>query len=113
MPPRAIDGSLYERVYAVVRAVPAGRVTTYGDVSRALVGHAGAARTVGWALAALPPELADEVPWWRVINARGRISVSWPGAAQEQRARLEAEGVAFGPDERTDLERFGWWFDGG
>jgi methylated-DNA-protein-cysteine methyltransferase-like protein len=109
--PRAEDGSFYDRVYERVRQVPPGRVTTYGTVSEALVGHAGAARTVGWALGALPRERADEVPWWRVINAAGRISISsWPGAADAQRARLEAEGVVFGPDGRTDLDRFGWWF---
>jgi len=111
MRPLASDGTFYEQVYAKVRAIPFGRVTTYGAVSEALAGHAGAARTVGWALGALPRSQLDEVPWWRVINARGRISISsWPGAAEAQRARLEAEGVAFGPDDRTDLDRFGWWF---
>lgn len=110
MRPRALDGSFYDAVYDRVRAVPAGRVTTYGTVSAALVGHAGAARTVGWALGALTGAPADDVPWWRVVNARGRVSIGGPGAAAEQRARLLAEGVAFGPDDRIDLDRFGWWF---
>jgi methylated-DNA-protein-cysteine methyltransferase-like protein len=94
---------------AVVRCVPAGRVTTYGDVSRALYGHSGAARTVGWALHALSPAEAEVVPWWRVVNARGRISTScMEHDAGLQRAILESEGVTFGPDDRIDLERFGW-----
>ena len=112
MRPRAIDGSFYAAVYDLVRQVPHGRVTTYGTVAEALVGHARAARAVGWALGALPDSGLEDVPWWRVINAAGRVSISrWAGAAEEQRARLEAEGVAFGPDDRTDLARFGWYFD--
>ena len=106
------QGDFFERVYEVVRRVPRGRVTTYGDVSRALVGSARAARTVGWALHGLPADLVEEVPWWRVINSQGRVSTScWEHAAEVQRARLEAEGVAFGPADRVDLDRFGW--DGG
>jgi methylated-DNA-protein-cysteine methyltransferase-like protein len=101
--------SFFDRVYDVVRQVPHGRVTTYGDVSRALTGTARSARTVGWALHGLPWEMLETVPWWRVVNARGRISTSCQQhPATEQRRRLEDEGVAFGDDERIDLERFGW-----
>jgi methylated-DNA-protein-cysteine methyltransferase-like protein len=60
------------------------------------------ARWVGGAMAQCP----DDVPWWRVINAKGEISLR-PGA-QEQRARLEAEGVEFDARGRVDLKRFGW-----
>lgn len=105
---RAASGRFFAEVYDVVRAVPEGMVTTYGDVSRVLTGQATAARTVGWALHALPPELVHEVPWWRVVNAAGRISTSCrEHSAEEQRARLEDEGVRF-VNERIDLERFRW-----
>ena len=100
---------LFERIYAVVERVPEGKVTTYGDVSRALFGHARAARTVGWALHGLPDSRLEEVPWWRVINARGAVSTSCvTHSAGEQRARLEAEGVVFGPADLVDLDVFLW-----
>ncbi len=103
------DANLFERIYAVVCAVPSGRVTTYGDVSRILLGHARAARTVGWALHGLPPERVEVVPWWRVVNARGRISTSCAiHTASEQHQRLAAEEIAFGTDGRIDLDRYGW-----
>lgn len=101
--------SFFDRVYTVVLAIPPGRVASYGAVSRELTGRSAAARTVGWALNGLPESRLDEVPWWRVINARGRISnSSRPGVAAEQRSRLEAEGVVFGPEGRVDMARFGW-----
>jgi methylated-DNA-protein-cysteine methyltransferase-like protein len=84
-----VAGERWERIYAVVRRIPRGRVATYGQVA-ALAGLPGHARQVGYALAALPAGSA--VPWQRVVNARGLISL--PGAAAvEQRLRLAAEGV--------------------
>jgi methylated-DNA-protein-cysteine methyltransferase related protein len=101
--------NFFERVYADVTTVPAGRVTTYGDVSRRLFGHARAARTVGWALHGLPAGRVETVPWWRVINAQGRISTSCAiHTAAEQRARLEEEGIVFGRDDRVDLACYGF-----
>jgi methylated-DNA-protein-cysteine methyltransferase-like protein len=85
-------------------------VTTYGLISELVIGHSRAARTVGWALRALPEPRHDEVPWWRVINAQGRISNSNRELpAEEQRRRLEAEAVRFNREDRVDLERYGWW----
>jgi len=90
----------------MVRRIPRGRVTTYGHVA-ALCGKPRAARTVGWALHALPDE--SGVPWHRVINARGGISISKVGIPPElQRALLKAEGVKFDLYGRVDLERWGW-----
>lgn len=110
-PPGLATGEgFYQRVYACVQEVPRGRVTTYGTVSELVVGRPDAARTVGWALRALPEALHDSVPWWRVINAAGRISNSNRELdAVEQRRRLEAEGLPFGPDGRVDLDVHGWW----
>ncbi len=94
----------YESYYAIIRAVPAGRVMTYGDVA-AYAGWPRQARRVGYALAALKD---DTVPWWRVINARGEISYrARDGLADDvQRALLEAEGVAFDLEGRVDLARY-------
>lgn len=104
---RVVRPGFHARVYTVVRAVPAGRVTTYGQVAT-LLGSPRVARHVGWALAAC--EQADEpVPWHRVINSRGQISHRGDTLrATEQRRRLEAEGVAFDEQGRVDLKRFGW-----
>ena len=96
----------WERVYKVVRRIPAGRVASYGQVA-ALVGMPRAARQVGYALHALDFESA--VPWHRVVNARGEISARGPAeTAPLQQSRLESEGVVFDTSGRVDLARFGW-----
>jgi len=96
----------YERIYEVVRQIPQGRVATYGQVA-ALAGLPGHARQVGYALHALPE--GSNVPWHRVINARGAISLradrGWGGF---QRHLLEEEGVAFSARGLIDLERCRW-----
>lgn len=96
---------LYERIYAVVAAIPPGRVATYGQVA-ALAGIPGHARQVGYALHVLPD--SSEVPWQRVVNARGEVSarsgLDW--VAGYQRHLLEEEGVVFDDRGRVDLARF-------
>jgi len=95
--------SFTERVYAVVARVPRGRVTTYGDVASVL-GTRRAARRVGWALAQLDGERAHQVPWHRVINAQGMISLrDDPVRGPLQRALLDGEGVRFDAAGRCDL----------
>jgi methylated-DNA-protein-cysteine methyltransferase-like protein len=99
--------SRWRRFYEVVREIPEGRVATYGQVA-ALAGFAGHARQVGYALHALPED-HDDVPWQRVINAKGEVSPrSEPEYEGLQRAMLEAEGVRFDTRDRVDLERFRW-----
>jgi len=97
---------LFERIYAVVRRVPSGRVTTYGHIARVVGGCS--AQMVGFALAALRPD--TQVPWQRVINAQGKISPRGGGpGAMLQRELLEEEGVEFEADNRIDFDRFGWF----
>lgn len=104
----AEDGT-FAAVYAVVRRIPPGRVATYGDVAAMACGSRSAARVVGWALRALPTRQDGDVPWWRVINAQGKVSTGQPGEPMsEQRARLEDEGVEFGVAGKVSLSRFGW-----
>ena len=98
----------YHRIYKVVRHIPKGRVATYGLVAR-LAGRPGAARTVGWALSALPDD--SDVPRWRVLNAAGRISLSGTDhGSVVQRALLLREGVKFAPGGggAVNLAVFGW-----
>lgn len=86
--------------------IPPGKVATYGDVAKH-AGLPGAARRVGAALRGLPPE--TQIPWHRVINAQGRISIREGSAGQyTQRDRLEAEGVVFKPNKSIDLKRYRW-----
>ena len=81
-------------------------MATYGQVAR-LAGLGGAARQVGYALHAL--DEGSGVPWQRVINARGEVSLrAEPGMQCVQRALLEAEGVVFDGAGRVELERFVW-----
>lgn len=94
---------LYQRIYDLVRQIPAGRVATYGQIAT-IVGAPVTAQQVGDAMAALRqhhPQPA--VPWQRVINAQGKVST---GARQQQ--LLEHEGVLFTVRGQTDLQRFGW-----
>ena len=107
--------SFFERVYRVVRRIPVGRVASYGQIA-ALLGQPRAARTVGWALSSLSPAAAREVPWQRVINSAGRISISRMDLSAElQRQLLEEEGVEFDRLDHVDMRRFGWegldWFE--
>jgi methylated-DNA-protein-cysteine methyltransferase-like protein len=99
-----------ERVWALARKIPRGKVATYGQLALMLKPPAGVEdstyrafgpRWVGGAMAACP----DDVPWQRVINSQGKVSER-PGA-QKQRHLLKQEGVEFSND-RVDLKRFGW-----
>ena len=95
----------YEAYYVVIRAIPSGRVMTYGDVARA-AGHPRWARRVGYALSALND---PRVPWWRVVNAAGRISRGGgrtPEGVDLQRDLLEAEGVDLDLEGIIDLDLF-------
>jgi methylated-DNA-protein-cysteine methyltransferase-like protein len=107
MSERILEEGFHQRVFALVKKVPKGRVTTYGDVAIAL-GSVAVARHIGFALAALRN---DEVPWQRVINSQGRIS--FPVDSEQyrrQKALLLAEGVVFDERDRVDLARLRWLF---
>lgn len=95
-----------ERIWQVVALIPRGRVSTYGDVAR-MAGLPGAARQVGAALRTLPR--GTRIPWHRVLNASGRLSLPADSASgRRQRARLESEGVSFRDNGSVELRRFGW-----
>ena len=97
--------SSYSRIYAVVRRIPRGRVATYGQIAQ-LAGLPGHARQVGYALHALAK--ATAVPWQRVVNAAGAISLRPMSGGISQRMLLEKEGVRFNARDRISLPRFGW-----
>jgi methylated-DNA-protein-cysteine methyltransferase related protein len=96
----------YEAIWATVRKIPRGRVATYGRIAE-LAGLEGHARQVGYALHNLPEH--SDVPWHRVVNAKGEISPRSAGDSHElQRMLLEAEGIAFDARGRLDLKKHGW-----
>ena len=103
-PPQS--SSAYRAIYAVVAAIPPGRVATYSQVAL-LAGLPGRARMVGYAMSSLTD---PAIPWHRVINAKGEISPRSdrdPGA-ELQRLRLENEGVLFDRHGRVSLQRYQW-----
>ncbi|ELY2741855.1 MGMT family protein [Cronobacter turicensis] len=93
-----------QRVYQIVAAIPEGCVTTYGEVAR-LAGSPRAARQVGGVLKRLPE--GSKLPWHRVVNHRGEISLTGPDL-QRQRQALLAEGVQVSGKGEIDLARYGW-----
>ena len=99
----------YAHIYAVIKKIPKGKVATYGQIA-ALAGIAHGARQVGAALRSTPDNL--KLPWQRVINAQGRISLrlkDWESGGDDyQKVLLENEGVAISAEGKIDLKRFLW-----
>jgi methylated-DNA-protein-cysteine methyltransferase-like protein len=96
--------TLKSQVFALVRACPVGKVTTYGWIGKAL-GYPRGARMIGWIM----NEAAEGVPAQRVINSKGELTGSWAfGQRGRMRKLLEEEGIAFSAEERVDLKRYGW-----
>jgi len=99
------EASIDQRIWQVVATIPPGKVSSYGDVAR-LAGMPGAARRVGRALRGLPAD--TRIPWHRVLNAAGRISL--PEGSRSyytQRERLESEGVVF-LGKRLAMKTYRW-----
>ena len=96
-----------QRVWVTVSRIPHGRLATYGQIAD-LIGAYGCARQVGWALRRL--KLPTEVPWHRVVNAQGRISMSLSreGSDWIQRELLLAEGVPVDEEGRLPLKERLW-----
>ncbi|WP_296416732.1 MGMT family protein [Vulcanococcus sp. DEBay_Sum29NL08_54] len=102
-----MERSFDQRVWRAVAQIPPGRLATYGQIAE-LIGAYGCARQVGWALRRLP--LPSEVPWQRVVNAQGRISLSLSreGSDWMQRDLLIAEGIPVDADGRLPLAQYRW-----
>lgn len=94
-----------DELVEIIRAIPASRVATYGQIAR-LAGEPRAARQVSRLLSSSSQKYG--LPWHRVINSQGRISLPPGGGMEEQRARLQAEGVEVSEDGRVRLSQFQW-----
>ena len=108
-PPKQLDYNI--QVWEIVRQIPTGKVTSYGRIAKMIVPptiekaksyRTFGARWVGGAMAKCP----DDVPWWRVVNAQGKISTRT--SAPRQRELLEAEGVIFDAREEIDFKIYLW-----
>ncbi len=100
--------NLKAKIYALVKKIPRGKVSTYGDIAT-FAGSPRAAREVGWALSALPFD--TELPWWRVINAQGAISPRSgddKGAFEHQAAPLRKEKIEVSKEGKLDLTKHRW-----
>ena len=98
--------NFFDKVYEVVKCIPCGKVSTYGDVAL-MCGKPRMARQVGWALHVNPRP--GEVPCHRVVFADGSVCTGFAfGGKEVQKALLEAEGVEVSPDYKIDLNKFRW-----
>jgi methylated-DNA-protein-cysteine methyltransferase-like protein len=102
IPSTGDGGARYSEVYEVVKLIPAGQVMSYSGIARQM-GRPGLQRMVGYALRSLAGSKHD-VPWWRVVNAEGRISNAY--GPETQRERLRAEGVIVSDDLLLDLPKY-------
>jgi methylated-DNA-protein-cysteine methyltransferase related protein len=97
----------YPKIYRVIKRIPHGKVASYGQIAR-LAGMPNQARLVGYALHALRDSRDLGVPWHRVINAQGQVSLSDPDDQDLQRGLLAQEGVLFSSNGRVDMKKYGW-----
>ena len=97
---------IYQRIYAVIKRIPKGRVSTYSQIAK-LAGIPGAPRRVGYALSILPED--EKVPWHRVVNAKGEVSPRIEmGYAELQQDLLRKEGVRFDKQAKIVLKKYQW-----
>ena len=95
----------YQQIHDIIRLIPSGNVATYGQIAE-IVGNC-SARMVGYAASSIP--LDSDIPWQRVINYKGRISLRSNGSTELlQQKLLEVEGLKFDQSCRADLEYFRW-----
>ncbi|MEZ5423172.1 MAG: MGMT family protein [Pyrinomonadaceae bacterium] len=106
---RTGDKQYRERVYAIVRKIPKGRVMTYGQLA-IILGEGYTARTVGFVMHGAD---TDKVPWQRVINSQGKCSTGKLTVPVDlQQTLLEAEGIEFNAAGKCDLGRYQWFPEG-
>lgn len=99
------SATLFQLVVMLIKKIPRGKVATYGQIA-ALAGNPRAARQVAWVLHSAADK--EKLPWQRVINSQGGISLPRYGGYELQRALLVKEGVKFDSAEHIDLARFQW-----
>ena len=100
-----MESALYQKINQIISLIPSGKVATYGQIAE-IVGRC-TARMVGYATSAIPHD--SDIPWQRVINYRGGISQRSCGSGGLLQLKLlEAEGIVFNQNGRTDLKQYRW-----
>lgn len=94
-----------QRTLTIIRQIPPGKVLTYGRAA-AMAGSPGRARQVAWLLHSMSRKY--DLPWHRVINAKGEISLPRGRGYHRQKSLLESEGIEFSRKDRIDLDRYLW-----
>ena len=97
--------STYQAIWSIVRQIPKGRVATYGEIAK-LSGLVGKSRLVGYALHNLPPN--SNIPWHRVINSKGKISLPKKNGKYAQQKKLLSKERIIIKNEKIDFNKYGW-----
>ncbi len=101
-----MDGSFSHRVKEIIKRVPRGKVATYGQVAT-LAGNHRAARQVAWILHS--SSQSDDLPWHRIVNRSGRISLKQNRGYEIQKSLLKIEGIEFDENDSIDFRRYLWY----
>lgn len=107
------DNTFFETVWLIVRQIPVGRVSSYGQIASMIPPYAGTdpdqhqRLSPRWVGTAMRKVSDNTVPWQRVINSQGKISLP-DASGEKQRNLLVAEGIKFGKSGKVDLVEFGW-----
>ncbi|MBU7016478.1 MAG: MGMT family protein [Theionarchaea archaeon] len=97
--------SFFNSVKELIKRIPPGRVATYGQIA-ALAGNPQSARQVVWVLHTYSEK--ENLPWHRVINSKGSISLGHGSGYEMQKALLEKEGIVFGKNDKVNLKKYQW-----
>jgi methylated-DNA-protein-cysteine methyltransferase-like protein len=100
-----MTSSFSQRVKDIIKNIPEGKVATYGQIAT-YAGNSRASRQVAWLLHSSSRK--DNLPWHRVINSKGRISLPHNGGYETQKGLLENEGIVFDKNDKINLSRYLW-----
>ena len=100
-----MNESFSQKVKNIIKKIPTGKVATYGQIAT-YAGNPRASRQVAWILHSSSRK--DNLPWHRVINSKGRISLPHNGGYETQKELLEKEGIAFNEDDKINFDHYLW-----
>ncbi|MCK5604747.1 MGMT family protein [Candidatus Pacearchaeota archaeon] len=100
-----MNESFSQKVKSIIKKIPTGKVATYGQIAT-YAGNPRASRQVAWILHSSSRK--DNLPWHRVINSKGRISLPHNGGYETQKELLEKEGIAFNEDDKINFDHYLW-----
>lgn len=102
---KKVNSSFSQKVKDIIKKIPKGKVATYGQIAT-YSGNPRASRQVAWILHSSSKK--DNLPWHRVINSKGLISLPHNGGYEIQKELLKKEGIVFGRNDKIDFNRYLW-----